>query len=339
MRFLVAGTGSIGKRHIRNLLELGVEVVAYRYRGSNCLAGDGLPPGVAIADSIAEAISSPLDAVVIANRTDQHMSVAITAARAGHHLFIEKPLANSLKDTEVLVEQVDTNNLVVEVGFMLRFHPNLRWMKSYLATGGLGELHYARAIVGQYLPDWRPDSDYRQGYSASRAWGGGVIFDLIHELDIVRWLLGEAADVVTMTRHSPALKIETEAIAQIGLRLKSEVLVQVHMDYLRPSYARSLEIVGSEGVLIWNYPAGTVSLIDRSGGTRVVHEVSDGYARNDMYLAHMRHFICRLTDGMTAAGASLNDGIEALKLALACHVSARERRNMRPEEIDALSAI
>jgi predicted dehydrogenase len=336
MNILVVGTGSIGKRHIANLLALGVDVRAFSYRAA---AGDSSSqpvqhdPRVPLVGDLSQALASDVHAVVVANRTDQHLAVALQAARLGKHVFIEKPLAASLAQAEELVAAVRDQGLVVEAGFMLRHHPNLRWMQSYLASGALGELMHLRASVGQWLPDWRPGTDHRQGYGAFRAQGGGVIFDLIHELDLVHWLVGPVVDVSAMTRVVPALEIETEGVAQISLRMASGVLAQVHLDYVRPGYGRDMELVGRHGVLSWDYTKGTVSLTRAGDVPEVVHRVPDGFERNTLFRAHMAHFLQRLENPAVVPSSSLADAVSVLRIALAAHQSDQQRRCVRPGDV------
>ncbi len=338
MHVLVVGTGSIGKRHIANLLALGARVSAFSYRaaaGAEAPASVFDDPRVQRAPDLAQALTGDVDAVVVANRTDLHLDVALQAARLGKHLFLEKPLAVSLADVSELQRLVAQQGLVVEAGFMLRRHPNLLWMQQYLASGALGELFHARAAVGQWLPDWRPGTDHRLGYGAFRAQGGGVVFDLIHELDLVHWLLGPVADVSAMTRTVKSLEIETEAVAQIGLRLASGLLAQVHLDYVRPGYGRDMEIVAREGVLAWDYQAGTVSLERAGAAPETVHRVPTGFERNTMFREHMAHFLQRIQTPALPAISSLADAEAVLRLALATHLSSAERRHVRPAEFTA----
>jgi predicted dehydrogenase len=334
---LVVGTGSVGRRHISNLLYLGVDVAAFSYR-----AADGnlaiFPAGVKQVDDLEQALNHNFDGIVIANSTDLHMDVALDAARNGRNLFIEKPLSASLAGCEELLALTRSYGAVVEIGFMLRLHPNLIWIRQYLRSGLLGEVMHIRASVGQWLPDWRPGSDYRKGYGAFRNTGGGAIFDLIHELDVVSWLAGAVRDVTAMTRHVDKLGIETEAIAQIGLRLESGVLAQVHLDYVRPVYGRSMEIVGAQGVLYWDYTAGAVSLTRSDGVTSVVHQVPSDFERNAMFRDHMLHFLNRISDSEIQPAASLDDGVNILRVAIASHKSAEERRCVRPDEISLCPA-
>jgi predicted dehydrogenase len=325
MKILVVGTGSIGRRHIANLLRLGVDVAAFSYRTSEGGAASDLQ-GIRLMEDLHDALQEDFAGVVVANKTSLHVAVALQAARCGKGLFIEKPLSNSLEGLGELGEVAEQNGLVVEAGFMLRFHPNLIWIRQQLLSGAFGDLMHIRASVGQWLPDWRPSVDHRNGYSASREAGGGVIFDLCHELDVVHWLAGRAVEVVAMARHVSCLDIETEAIAQIGLRLESGALAQIHLDYVRPGYGRELEIVCRRGVLLWDYVAGTVTLTGSGGCKEVVHTVPKGFERNAMFLWHMEHFLRRLSGEEQASASSLEDAVLATQLALACHESARERR-------------
>lgn len=329
MKLLVVGTGSIGKRHIKNLLDLGVEVQAFSYQSNF----QELDPRVKRVLNLEKALKSDIDAVVVANSTDQHMDIALQAARAGKHLFLEKPLAVSMVGVNELVAIVQKKDLVVEAGFMLHTHPNLRWIREQLTQGILGEVWYMRAAVGQWLPDWRPGTDYRRGYGAFKARGGGVTFDLIHELDLVQWMLGPVTDVTAMMRQASLLEIETEAIAQIGLQLSNGVLAQVHMDYLSPSYRREMEIVGSKGIMRWDYVHGVVTFEEVNRTPHEVHRIHDGFVRNDLFITHMQHFLQRLESPILPAVSPLNEAVTVLQVALAAHRSALQRQHVRPTDL------
>jgi predicted dehydrogenase len=324
MRLLVIGTGSIGKRHISNLLDLGAEVQYFSYRPDT----QPIDARAKRISSIEAALGSNIDAVVVANRTDQHVPVALEAARRGIHLFVEKPLSGSLVGVEELISTVKLRGLVVEAGFMMRAHPNLCWIRKQLGLGIIGDIWHMRAAVGQWLPDWRRDTDYRQSYSASRLQGGGVTLDLIHELDLVQWLLGPVIEVTAMMRKVKALEIETEAIAQIGLQLASGALAQVHLDYLRPGYGREMELVGSSGVLRWDYTRGVVTLEQVGHPLQEVHHVPDDFARNHLFLSHMRHFLNCVHSKTLRPISPIIDSADVLKVALAAHRSAEERTHV-----------
>lgn len=333
MKALVLGTGSIGQRHIANLINCGVEVTAYSYRKSTI--PENIFANVSYIDEVNSASYLGFDAVIIANRTDLHVSSVFDAIAHVKSIFIEKPLGISLCGVDDLFALANNYKTNIEAGFMLRFHPNLQWIREYLNNGELGEVMHIKASVGQFLPDWRPNSNYKDSYSSIRRYGGGVIFDLIHELDLVNWLGGDIEDICAMTRYVKLLGIETESIAQIGLQLKSGVLAQVHLDYVRPGYERHLEIVGSAGTLEWDYLTGNVILKEAKRDPVVVNRVPEGFERNWMFQAHIMHFLQRHKDPSLAPMSSLKDAIEVLKVALAAHCSAEQRRYVRPVEINS----
>ena len=328
MKILVIGTGSIGKRHIDNLVALGAQVLAFSYRGQT----DTRPHWQGHVQWVADwsLALRQVDAVVIANGTAQHMEVASACAQAGVPFFIEKPLSHQMQGVDALLAAVEAANLVVEAGFMMRWHPNLRWIRDQLDTRTWGAALYMRASVGQWLPDWRPGTDHRQGYGAFRASGGGVIFDLIHELDLVYWMLGPVADVNAMVSHDPRLEIETEAVAQIGLKMHSGALAQVHLDYVRPVYGRELEVVCEHGVVSWHYGQGTVTLERPGQPAEVVHRIPAGFERNTMFLEHMGHFLKRVAQPSEPPASSLPDAAHVLRVAIAAHQSAHDHRQVKP---------
>lgn len=135
-----------------------------------------------------------------------------------------------------------------------------------------------------------------------------------------------------MHRYVSALKIETEAIAQLGFRCESGALAQVHMDYVRKGYARTFELIGSNGTVTWDYALGTVTWDRGDLPPEAVHSATE-FQRNDMFLEHMRHFLRRVQDPAVKAASPLADSVSTLRIALACHLSNAELRHVRPGEI------
>ena len=325
---VVIGSGSIGRRHASNLVKLGADVGVVSGRVEQRKYWATQLPENRIFATEAKALASSPDAVVIANVTSRHLDSAIAAAERGCALFIEKPLSNCADKVRSLSDLAESRGLVVEIGCMLRLHPNLLFIHQFLRD--LGEpIYTVRACVGQYLPDWRPDRDHRSSYSAISEQGGGAIFDLIHELDLVHWLVGQADLVAASAIPGDMLNICTEAAAQILLRIGPATIAAIQLDYLRPRLNRTLEIVGSFGQLEWDYETAAVSLVDRVHGVRRIHQVPN-FERNDMFIDHMKHFLARVSDPNIPPVVSLQDGIAVLSIALAAHRSLAEGCFVRP---------
>lgn len=223
MKALFCGLGSIGQRHLRNLRALlgdRVEILAYRQRGLPLVlnpdmtvrAGAQLETtyGVRSFDNLDAALGEGPDVVFVTNPNTLHVPVALAAARAGCHLFIEKPLSHSLDGVAELVDVVESKHLVALVGYQFRFHPGLRLIKQVVAEGRLGRLAAAHIVNGEYLPDWHSYEDYRATHPARRELGGGALRIQSHELDYALWLCGMPTRVYAVGGHLSRLELDVE---------------------------------------------------------------------------------------------------------------------------------
>jgi predicted dehydrogenase len=324
-RFLLVGCGSIGKRHIRNLGVLGVsDIVAFDSRKDR---RDEVTStlGVETVGSLETAWKYDPEVVLVTVPTSLHVPIALEAASRRCHLFIEKPLSNSCEGVELLLRTVRQKELVTLVGCNLRFHPGLKTVKSLLADGSIGTVVAARVEVGQYLPDWHPWEDYRQSYSARRELGGGVILDAIHEIDYIRWLLGEVAGTTCLAGKLSRLDIETEDTAGILLRFANGTVGEVHLDYVQRAYSRTCQIIGDDGTLHWDYTAGTVRWFSAETKQWKVYPNPDGWETNHMYLDEMNHFL-RCLAGEDEPTLDIFDAARVLQIALAAKESARRQQ-------------
>ena len=181
-----------------------------------------------------------------------HLDVAIPAAQAGCHLFLEKPISHSLERLDELQAAVHRGGGQVLTGYQFRFHPGLRHARRLLAEGAIGRPLSVRAHWGEYLPGWHPWEDYRQGYSARADLGGGVVLTLSHPLDYLRWLFGEVSALWAFTGQLSDLELQVEDTAEIGLRFACGVLGSVHLDYNQHPPAHCLEIIGTQGAIRWD---------------------------------------------------------------------------------------
>lgn len=317
MKFLIAGFGSIGRRHFRNLRALGErDIVLYRTHHST-LPDDELA-GFPVETDLRAALAYGPDAVIIANPTALHMDVAIPAAQYGCHLLIEKPISHSMARVDELRKAADENGVYVLVGFQFRFHPGLQQVRKLLAAGAIGEPLSVRAHWGEYLPGWHPWEDYTGSYAARQELGGGVVLTLSHPLDYLHWFFGEV-DALSAYTSQKGLNLPVEDQAEILLRFKSGILGSVHLDYFQRPPAHWLEIIGSQGALRWDNSDGAVQLAqlgkDGQPTARQTYSPPEGFERNAMFLDELRHFI-EVAEGKARPACTLQDGVAALQMAL-----------------------
>lgn len=311
MKFLIVGLGSIGRRHLRNLLALGErDIVLLRRRAE----ADAELAAFPTETNLDAALAHRPDAVIVANPTALHVAAALPAARQGCHLLIEKPVASRLDEAENLLAACRQSGSRALVGYHFRQHPGLQALRRLLGENAIGAPLSAAASWGEYLPGWHPGEDYRQGYSARPDLGGGVVLTLSHPLDYLRWLFGEVEACQALVARSGTLGIPVDDSAEINLRFAGGMQAHLHLDYHRRPPAHWLEVIGEQGILRWDNRDGAVRL-SQAGGDWQEFPPPPGFERNHLFLAEMQHFlaVCR---GAAEPACSLDDGQRTLRLAL-----------------------
>jgi predicted dehydrogenase len=340
LKVLFAGLGSVGQRHVRNLRALlgdQVEILAYRSRGQSPV----LNPDMTVRQGadlertydlrpltdLDEALAERPDAVFITNPNALHLPVALAAARAGCHLFIEKPLSHSLEGVDELIELVDRNKLVAFIAYQFRFHPGLGLIKSLIEKGRLGRLVAAHLVNGEYLPDWHPYEDYRETHPARSELGGGCLRIQTHEFDYALWLFGMPKQVFAVGGHLSRLEVNVEDSVSILLHCEHNgqpLPVHVHLDYLQRPPQRVCEVVGDAGKVHYDYYASQVELHDLNTRKTEIIRFDNG-GRNQMFLDELSHFLACLRREERPL-VDLREGVRSLKMAMAADRSLRSGR-------------
>ena len=306
---LIVGFGSIARRHIESLRSVAphAEIVVFRPGGK---PADCAFQHVATLDAALAALPG---LAVVASPSAFHMESLLPLLQAGVPCYVEKPPVASRADIERLraLEALP----VTLTGCNLRFLPSLRRLREELRKGAIGTPVRASLQAGQWLPDWRPGTDYRKSYSASRSRGGGVILDLIHEIDVARWLFGEFEDVQAVCGKSSRLEIDAEDSAVI--LLGRHPLVAIGLDYVARPSIRRYEIFGDEGTLTWDLPARKLLR-----GNEVLEADPVHFDVAATYRAAMQEFVWAVY-GKRPSTQDLLDGLKSTELALRAREGAR----------------
>lgn len=331
MKYLIAGYGSIGRRHLRNLVSLGERDIILLRSRKGTLPEEELE-GFQIETDLQKALDHRPDGVVIANPTALHLDVAIPAAEMGCSILMEKPISSSLENVDRFQQRLEASDGKVLMGYQFRFHPGLKKIKDLLSDGRIGRLLSFRVEWGDYLPGWHPWEDYRRGYSARADLGGGVVLTLCHPLDYLRWLVGEVTEIYASTGHISDLEIDVEDFAEILLAFENGTRGSIHLDYYRQPGVHRLEMVGSKGVITWDNADGTVRVLQPGVAEPVSYVPPEGFERNWLFLEEMRNFI-EIVNGSGAPLCTLQDGIRAMQLVAAVYRSSAEKRALSGDEI------
>lgn len=287
IKILIIGFGSIGQRHYRNLLSLGYKNVwvydvdarkTQKYKNTKTI------------NNVSQKVLKQFDVVFVCNPNYLHIKSALLAARAGCHLFIEKPLSHSLAGVDKLIKICEQRKLVNLVACNMRFHPGLKFIKNYLAKKKLGKVYRIQHECGYNLAYWRPGTDYRKNYAAKKSMGGGIILDDIHEFDLLFWLNNfEPAEESSFVYNKASdLQIETEDNCLAGFKFKNKVLGAVSCDYLQQKYSRNCKVVGEKGSLAWDWQENVVWLHTKDKSKKML--VIKNYDLNQMYVEEMKYF-------------------------------------------------
>ena len=331
MRFLICGLGSIGQRHVQNLLTLGEDDIVFYRTGKATLSSSEFAR-FPMEDDLSRAIEKwKPQAAIISNPTSLHMDAALPLARAGIHLLIEKPISDAREKVLDLQATLNETGAKVLVGYQFRFHPGLQQVKTMMAEHAIGKVHTARVFWGEYLPDWHPWEDYHLAYSARRELGGGVVLTLSHPLDYLRWLFGDVEAVTAEIGNSKSLDIDVEDTADFKLEFNG-VEASVHLDYLQSPKRHWMDVSAESGTLHWDYADAAVDL--RKSSTNDERQTKDArpFQRNEMFLQEMAHFIDLIRDDIDPV-CSIEDGLKVLEVALAVHKSAQEDQRIVMKEI------
>jgi predicted dehydrogenase len=245
MRVLVIGYGSIGQRHARLLYTLGCKVAV--------VSGREVDHSRVFHDLDMALKEWQPEYVVVANKTQEHHDALYTLAQNGFdgRVLVEKPIFDHIRE-------IPPNHFAyLAVAYNMRFHPLISRLRDFLV--GQRTLS-AFAYVGQYLPQWRPSTDYRHSYSAKRSEGGGVLRDLSHELDYMNWLFGGWRRLTAVGGHFSRLEIDSDDQYSLLLEMRDCPLVHIHVNYLDRVLRREVLVHTDQHSVKADFVKGTIDV-------------------------------------------------------------------------------
>lgn len=317
---LIIGGGSIGKRHLRNILALGGHNPSLVEVNSERAAVLQKEFVVQVYESLDTALSSKTWPIIfICSPSVYHLDNALASARHGADIFIEKPVSHNLDGVEKLAVAVSEKKIITMVGSNWKFYPLFQKMKELIDGGAIGRILSARCQFGQYLPDWHPWEDYRNGYSANSKLGGGALLDS-HEFDYLSWFLGPVKKLACIADHVSNLEIDVEDVAEVAMKFESGTIGEIHLDYLQRFYQRSYEFYGETGTMLWDVNAKKVIVKNKERGAEE-YPIDEDYDLNTMYVEEIKHFL-ECVEQRKPTITPLEHGIDVLRLIMAAKESA-----------------
>jgi predicted dehydrogenase len=308
-RYLIVSLGSIGHRHLRNLRAVrpASQIAALRLRAGPEEPVEGCDLQLVSMEQVA---AFKPHAAILASPASTHAELARALIDAGVPVMIEKPFAHRIDGLRELVALAARKGVPLMVGYNLRFKPSLIAVRKRILDGEIGRVLSVRAEVGQYLPDWRPDKDYRQSVSGQAVLGGGVLLELSHEIDYLYWMFGLPQRVSCRGGHFSDLELDVEDTVELCLEYaEPRRLVSIHLDFVQRSVTRTCKFVGTLGSLSWDGIADridTVTVEPPAHGSVVIATPE----KNQMYIEEIEHFLQCCSDSSKPA----IDGVQAFEV-------------------------
>ena len=326
MKALVIGYGSIGKRHTNNLMKFKQIQVSVCSKNKEALQLE--KKDITVYTTIEKALKEKYDIGFICNETSLHIETAIKLAKKGHHIFLEKPLSNSLKNTSTLFKLIKKKKLITMTGCNMRFHEGIKMMKELIDKNEIGRIISASAENGSYMPDWHPWEDYQNSYASRKKLGGGVVLTQIHEIDYLYWFFGKVSEVFAITGKLSDLQIDVEDYCESVLKFKNKIIVELHLDYFQKPSKITCKIIGTKGQIKWNWENNHVQIFKYKNKKWITKKIEKKMDRNKMYVDEITYFLDCVKKKKIPMN-SIIDSIEPQKIALAIKESAKSGRKVR----------
>ncbi len=314
MKFVIIGLGSIGKRHIKNLLNFGI-------KPHNITGIDPRQDRINETKKLfnidstyrnLNKLDKSYNAAIICSPTSLHIKQAIFLAKKKINIFIEKPLNHNLSKINVLKNIVKKNNIKVLITYPFRFSKHGQKLKEIVKSKKLGKIYFFRGIFSEYLPDWHPWENYTKFYMAKKNLGGGSLLDQSHLIDMCHFLFGEAKEIYGCINSKVSdLKVETDDLVNMNVKFKNGVMGNIHQDMIGRKHQKNLEIICKYGNIFWDVYDLSVKIYNAK--TKKLKKYTFHKDHNKMYENQTNHMI-KILKNVEKPKINLDDGIHTMKI-------------------------
>ncbi|MFT6671223.1 MAG: putative dehydrogenase [Afipia broomeae] len=329
-QILIIGAGSVGKRHLGNLHDLGIRRFAVvdprKDRRDDALT---LVPEVTPHATLAEALATTrFDAAVIGSPPSYHVDQAIALIDAGVPFFLEKPVCKTLYEARRLERALQANPVAHVLGYTYRWWPPLRAFRTAMAR--IGKPLHARFVMSAHLADWHTWERYQDFFMASAEQGGGALLDESHFLDLMCWFFGMPETLYGEVGKISTLEIDTDDNVDCLATYGSGLRVSIHLDLFGRPHEKYISISGEGGTVDWRFDPNEVRFSNTVAGEYEVETFT--CERNAMFVEAIREFLA-VIDGQAEPSCTLADGIDVMRLIEAVRTSTRDGRVVRMTEL------
>ena len=277
-KILIVGYGSIAKKHIKNILKIDKNIkigilpsIRKNLSHKNFIFFNGLK----------SAISFKPDAIFICSPANKHLYFLKKFQNITQNIFVEKPLCINNANLN-LSEIKKTKNF--HLGYFLRYHHFLQKIKQDIKENTYGKVKAAYIEVGQNLLDWRKNISYQKSVSAQKKLGGGVMYELSHEIDYATWLFGKPKYLFCCNQKLSKLKINVEDYSNIQFHYpKQKKIIQLNMNMFQKNESRTCTIIFEKKTIKIDFLKGQFFEISKNN-SKVIYNLGKTYLKKIFYI-------------------------------------------------------
>ncbi len=327
---LIVGSGSVGRRHARNLAQLGCRLSAMDILADRCqqLLGEIGQAGANAYTSLDAALADETFAgAVIASPPSLHVEQTLACQRLGLPILLEKPVSPALDQALHLFKAYQSSTTPLLLGYTWRWWQPLQQVRRMLADGVVGNLRHVRFVLSAHLADWHPWESYQDFFMAHKHLGGGALLDESHWIDLMLWFFGMPTSLYAKIDKLSDLEIDTDDNVDMVVTYNNGLVVTLHLDLFGRPHQKQIEFTGEKGTLRWTETPNEIAVSsDMAGGWKVVPFTCE---RNDMFLSLAREFL-DVASGKTIPSCCLEDGIRVLQIVEAARASNQAGTTVQP---------
>ena len=311
-RIIISGFGSIARKHIRIIKEFWPNIQIGVFKKGELLFCDELSLISKKLSSYKDCIEWKPNYIIIASPCSFHLNQALFFAGEGIPTFIEKPIGDGNEQESSWKKLLSISKKVpIMVGYVFRHDDCLKPLQNILSKNNFGKIIEIESYCGSWLPDWRPNSNYKKSVSAQKHLGGGVLLELSHEIDLINYLFGPIEIKYASTQNTNSFDTEVEDIAFIHAECHACNFINLNLNFCTKPAERYLKIRFSNTNITWYLNNQVIKIKGMDGQENIFYKSERN--QDYKYKEQFKNFF-KLVQNIESNPCSVEEGFESLSL-------------------------
>lgn len=334
MKILIFGFGSVGQRHLQNIVKLykksiigttsniiNRKIINLDRSKSNKKIIDLF--NIKILKSRKEILNFNPEYVIISNENQLHYKTIIQFMKLNVNIFVEKPLVVKDRELNSLKSNLIYSSSVLNIGYQLRFHPCIKFVKKFLSEKKFN-LVQSSFNCYTYLPEHRPWQNYKTSYASLKKKGGGVTSNMSHEIDLINYLFGKPKSVISIN-NKKSIGIETDETTQTIFKYKNDFSVSLNLSFSSKFEKRDFFILSNNFFIECNLLSNSIFIHNFTNNRKSKYKFN--FKRNEMFKDEIKNFfnICKKNNKKNI----YNDGIQTTEIIFATKNSLKQKKEIK----------